>query len=1345
MPFAIIAVTLLILASAYGVVATQVKDSENNTENVVVELNSLEDAIVAAEAAVDRGLGEIIFEISTDPDGGTLEKREEAYESRAAGWMSAEFPDRIGGVSITLLDYDTKLAAESLKLSTADSISEGFTPSYLRASGHFNARYISDSGVSTRTTGISTDGSCALPLVAEQGSLFENMISGDGSVLSQMISYQLTALAQYRVLNGYGSTAEYGDMGTMSILTVKDVTAAYLSSLNAIEMLTFRTSPEGVLEKHSKLDLADGLIAKDGYIEMDISAMYSQALVSITDDLALKWLDYFYGNLICNAVDAILDFGNNTLDSIRGFFNGKNNFSAGPYINTIMVDNGYGSTNYQYLYSGKSFAVKVPSTSIQAKTEDSTQTLDIDGFSVNIPYPNVDLMSWHGISKFKSDYRAETNEVREWFRSIIADAAVQIGQSKAFGTVRFSVDMYDDEAFLDTVSRMVAESIDNGSANVERIMTSAIANQTIIDPFYAKIYEVISENAYAIYGVDTFESGIRSSLESSISERLNEKYGTILDQTVVTRLADSVIDSYEISSAVNGYRAAVDETVRMFDALNKVPGGQSGTIKKICTAIVKGGLTLEDMFVDVPLRIKGLCAEVAENMKINAYYGVTDMPDTDRFLLVDGDGNTSIEKLSVTHNLSPKVTVGNPNDNLKDNMHYVGFNDKTGASYSSAFSVHLTDVLEYTAQSAGTLENSMKINDSAMRGSVNIDVDIKIVVASGWGLAGVRDYKASNNILSDVWNALIKLLDPILEPLRKVMSMIMDVLSVLNSALMEVAKYVAKIVEKLYSALMDPLEAIKNFIEEKLSGFFNSVLESAVEKVQAIVGIDLNKQTVGFSFMGFTITFTTKMATWVKDTKTLLTVTMGVVFDKISILGSITVKQKGSGSNKQMLLDGTLEIAGKDWNVKASFDPLMKSTKHMITMSGIVKGIKFDVLMPDLVQYQQIELSLSDVGGVGVLLSNIPIPIPGMKASIDAGINLKYNIPFDTGILINEFELNPAGNDKSEEWVEIYNATYSSVDLEGYTIHAGSNPTTKVFKITDLTLAPGQREVIYLPGSFLNNSGSGLLSSGETVILKSPTGEVIDKTPAKKDTDNDERTWQRAADAASDWVFSSGTPGLSNGGGIIGGDMMKAQIIKIFTASATKTLGKLGTLKSVDDLSKFFQIALQDAIDTAIELLAGCLIEASIFFSLDITEATSTACGGLRVALSIGSDMIEDCLKYLVGEIESLLFNMENPYGLKPKTILAEDLYLGVTVYMGMTAPKFLKNLDSYPKTKIGVHISTNVAGLMKIFGKDLGKWQVNAGVLLMDCPTAIIPSALNPDKTLHSDLWLVRATFVPA
>ena len=73
---------------------------------------------------------------------------------------------------------------------------------------------------------VDTDGSYDLPLAVERGSLFESMAGGGGISLSQMMEYQLQALAEYRILNGYGSQSAYGGMGTHGILTAEDVSEA---------------------------------------------------------------------------------------------------------------------------------------------------------------------------------------------------------------------------------------------------------------------------------------------------------------------------------------------------------------------------------------------------------------------------------------------------------------------------------------------------------------------------------------------------------------------------------------------------------------------------------------------------------------------------------------------------------------------------------------------------------------------------------------------------------------------------------------------------------------------------------------------------------------------------------------------------------------------------------------------------------------------------------------------------------------------------------------------------------------------------------------------------------------
>jgi len=1337
MPFVAVAAVLLIIASAYGVMISQSKDIKDTADNIVLELGSLDSAVKDTETFVERGLGELIFSISTDPEGGSLDDRAMTFKKRSGEWMRSNFPATDKGISVSVRDYDFVLEAEALKMTSADAFTDGFMPSYLKATGHYTANFVSGSGTILRTTEISTDGTCALPLAAEQGSLFEIMVSDDGSALSQMMTHQLTALAQYRVLNGYGALGEYGSMGTSSIITAEDVKAAYDSSVKVLCLLVFRCAPDGLDKNMERIDIADWLISKSGQIEIDLSAVYSQALISIMDDLVLKWFDYLYGNLLISGADLLLDSLKNAWDSLRGFFSGKNEFSAAPYIERVMADNGLDINMYRHLFSGKTASIKIPGT----ESTIGGRNITIPSMTVSPSYPSVDLMSCREISKFKSDYREDTNEIREWLRNIINTAAVSIGTSKALGTIRVPVNPSDDEGFMESVYKAVDTALKKGNSEVDRIMYSAIKEQSISDPFYSAIFKTISENSGKIYGTDVFRENVRSSIVSGLTSYL-EKTGIAFDGGDITRAADMILNSSEVKEAVAQYENAVDGCLNGLKALADVRAGKSGVFKDICTTIFKAGVFSVDVAVDVPTRIRTLCSEAIENTNINAYSGPIELSGTDSFKLTGSDGNTSIEKLSISSVSSPKIHVKGPNDNLSDCVHYTGFNEDTGASYATAFSVRVEDRLEYTVKSSGVLESSMGVSDSVFKGSSEICMDLKIIVASGWGLAGVKNYTASNTLLVDVWNTLIKLLSPILEPLRKVMSMIMDALSILGSALIELSKYVATIIEKLYRILMEPLEMLCRFIEEKLDQFFNAVLEKAVDAVQWIVGIDASKQTVGFSFMGFTVTFTTKLSTLANNTKTLLTVAMSCVIHKINVSGSVTIKQKGSGANKEMILTGGAEIDGGSWKVSADIDPLMKSTSHMITMNGHVRGVAFDVILPDLVQYQHADFTLSDIPALGVMLSNIPLPIPGLKASIDAGIDLKYNIPFKTGILINEFELNPPGEDRDNEWVELLNATKSRVDLDGYTLHASSDPKTKAYTIRGLSLAPGQKEVIGLPGSFLNNSGSSLLSAGESVTLRSPTGEEVDKTPAKKDSSNDSRTWQRVADGAMDWTLAEGTPGTSNCGGLFGGEMVKAQIIKIMKDSAVKTMGKMKSLNSTDDLSKFFKVAIHDALDTGIEMLAACLVEAAIFVSIDITDATSTACAGVRISLFIDSGFIEEGLKYLVGEIESILLNIENPYGLRPIEILTDNLYLGVTVYMGLTTPKFLKNIDSFPKVKLGIHISCNMSALCRLIGSDTGKWKVTAGVIIMDCPAQLLPSSQKADPMLETDLWLLRATF---
>jgi DNA-binding beta-propeller fold protein YncE len=125
-----------------------------------------------------------------------------------------------------------------------------------------------------------------------------------------------------------------------------------------------------------------------------------------------------------------------------------------------------------------------------------------------------------------------------------------------------------------------------------------------------------------------------------------------------------------------------------------------------------------------------------------------------------------------------------------------------------------------------------------------------------------------------------------------------------------------------------------------------------------------------------------------------------------------------------------------------------------------------------------------------------------------------------THIVINEFELNPAGNDDaSVEWVELYNPTSYSVNISGWTLKADKG------KYGDRQLPVGT--MIEAGGFFVfapeSRWGQWLANEEEWIELRDPMNRMIDRTPVKSDTEDDSRTWQRNPDGCDDWVFQEST------------------------------------------------------------------------------------------------------------------------------------------------------------------------------------------------------------------------------
>jgi hypothetical protein len=132
-------------------------------------------------------------------------------------------------------------------------------------------------------------------------------------------------------------------------------------------------------------------------------------------------------------------------------------------------------------------------------------------------------------------------------------------------------------------------------------------------------------------------------------------------------------------------------------------------------------------------------------------------------------------------------------------------------------------------------------------------------------------------------------------------------------------------------------------------------------------------------------------------------------------------------------------------------------------------------------------------------------------------------LPLSSGLLINEFEQNPQGTDKDDEFVELFNPTNSKISL------------------TNWKLENNDGDEYWLPHGWIKRNGyfkikfkgAWLDNNDEKVILFNPLFQIVDETPIKSDISDDIRTWQRIpngvdTDSDSDWNFLVETHGSSN-------------------------------------------------------------------------------------------------------------------------------------------------------------------------------------------------------------------------
>jgi len=127
-------------------------------------------------------------------------------------------------------------------------------------------------------------------------------------------------------------------------------------------------------------------------------------------------------------------------------------------------------------------------------------------------------------------------------------------------------------------------------------------------------------------------------------------------------------------------------------------------------------------------------------------------------------------------------------------------------------------------------------------------------------------------------------------------------------------------------------------------------------------------------------------------------------------------------------------------------------------------------------------------------------------------------------VVINEVEANPPGNDNYGdvlEWVELYNPSSVVVDISGWKVSTTHGTTVTLIIPGGTTLSPGGYYIVQRGQQWIDNED-------EKLVLKDSANNVKDTSRTINDTDNDNNSWQRNPDGASNWSYKTSTKGSAN-------------------------------------------------------------------------------------------------------------------------------------------------------------------------------------------------------------------------
>lgn len=1128
---------------------------------------------------------------------------------------------------------------------------------------------------------------------------------------------------------------------------------------------------------------------------LDPGMIIAQSIQSLGELLLVKYMDYFGWLGMLDIVDAGITFYTESLDSLISRLTGEDKaYSAvRAWIEESMRSSSVSRDSYALTFTNScDFYVQVPQRTYFVEDVFGQQfPVWIGNATMPVRVQTYDIMSSPVWASFYEAYRECQDSLRGLFMDSVARLAFDLA---SMATVEVDGVVVDPADGVDLFT-----SIAGATGRVELLVDDAELEQAVRNlPFFSAQFELVQrfdEFAYSMVQEvfpTSLASGSVPGLAVELLENATYQYIPDLAVPVVQQLKEIVTHDLEhspewgvyselCSRFMNASRTYMQRLVTwMNHSVVASDDSFTGPVVDTAVALLTVGIdqfpSIEHMAEDT---LTALADDMLSQKALSAHKSSVYVDLVNPFSFWDGNLSSACEAGTVLNETLavqvigglPKMTAVpyNPalgfsslanmlpidelmvqvqrpwefdrSSQLYPNLHITEMGNATSVPYATQWNISVLGMLDVCVESSCS-DLSAILNDASPSSetSVRIEFSIPIVLRSAWPLDGVA-YNPTNTAFSDAIAAAKKFCDIVWDKLEPVFGWAKDgferALRFVQDSFTTLASYATRVVK----ALSVGLQLMVTVLQEYIQRFLNSTIGKAIELFVDLTG----RIEFRISLFGFTLTVQTSVPDLLFR-NSLDIIRVFVHTDRFGPGLSFGIRvAKLSDGRFDIIANATISL--RSATIEIVVDPLMQVLRRLVELHCKGNTWGLDIVIPEVQPYEIAEVSTADLPGIGAFLSNIPIPVLGLSASIKAGMRLKYSPPFPTDVVVNEFESNPPGEDSGKEWVELYNPLDEPRCVDGWmlsTVHGKSS----VITLQGVVPARGLRVFSFPETSIDNGYSDDPFNDGDAIVLMDPTGKVVDLSPTLKDTENNGKTNQRAWDGGPRWVFEQGSMGDSNGVPVLlaTADVIAKALFEAFKEAfmETKTVEVSASLAF---LTMFGKRVLHHFIENLLSIVSEVIHEVVFYIQVMLADATGSASAGFRASFVVTGEAIVDLLRWLIHSFATFVVNLGRPsnpiaYPAFPQEFFS-GLYLRFEVLFEVGPPRIIRSLGSdlgFSGTMTCViSIAPNLPAIGKLVGRSWGNWAVEFGVYLEGVPREMVSGVLARDTGDYVDLWLVK------